>query len=89
MEKIKQRKVQKDSLIFTLQLLFTVLTLFILILFIINKKYIFLLQISLGFTAIITGYNNYISFRKKYLTLVYFIIGLLLLALSVITIIGV
>ncbi len=89
MEKIKQRKVQKDSLIFTLQLLFTVLTLFILILFIINKKYLFLLQISLGFTAIITGYNNYISFRKKYLTLVYFIIGLLLLALSVITIIGV
>ena len=89
MEKIKQRKVQKDSLIFTLQLLFTVLTLFILILFIINKKYLFLLQISLGFTAIITGYNNYVSFRKKYLTLVYFIIGLLLLALSVITIIGV
>ena len=89
MEKIKQRKVQKDSLIFTLQLLFTVLTLFILILFIFNKKYLFLLQISLGFTAIITGYNNYISFRKKYLTLVYFIIGLLLLALSVITIIGV
>ena len=89
MEKIKQRKVQKDSLIFTLQLLFTVLTLFILILFIFNKKYLFLLQISLGFTAIITGYNNYVSFRKKYLTLVYFIIGLLLLALSVITIIGV
>ena len=89
MEKIKQRKVQKDSLIFTLQLLFTVLTLFILILFIFNKKYLFLLQISLGFTAIITGYNNYISFRKKCLTLVYFIIGLLLLALSVITIIGV
>ncbi len=79
---------KKRNLVFFIQLVFTIVTLVFLIMFIFNKKFLYLLQIALGITTIITGYNHFLTHKKKNISIMYFIIGLVLLILAVITIIG-
>ncbi|MBR4618341.1 MAG: hypothetical protein IKO49_03455 [Bacilli bacterium] len=81
----------KKHIVVTLfvQFILSVITLVFLIIYFFNKNFMSALQISLGLTMLITGYNNYYVYKRKLLTLVYFVLGLLLLALAVITIIGI
>lgn len=72
-----------------LQAGFTVITLILLIVFFINKDIIGLLQMSIGITLIITGYNNYRVYKRSLITIAYFFVGLILLVLSVISIMGI
>lgn len=72
-----------------LQAIFSVVTLILLIVFFINKDIIGLLQMSIGITLVITGYNNYRVYKRSFITIAYFFVGLILLALSVISIVGI
>jgi len=81
---------KKDwDLFITLQFISTIVTLALLIWYGFNNKVLMFLQFFLGLTLIIMGINNYRIYKKKLNTIVYCIIGGLLLALTFFLALGV
>lgn len=83
---------KKENSLFPLYLQagFSVITLILLIVFFINKDVVGLLQMSIGITLIITGYNNHHVYKRSIITTIAnFFVGLILLVLSVISIMGI
>lgn len=72
-----------------LQAIFSIITLILVIVYFLNESTVGLLQMSLGFTLIIMGYNNYKVYHRPFLTLIYFVVGLLLFSFSIMTIMGI
>ena len=54
-----------------------------------NKGLMAYLQISLALTLIVIGINNIVVYKRKILPVVYFLMGASLIALAVLTILGV
>ncbi len=84
-----QKKITKSDMFFlNIQLFFSIGTFVLAIIYFFNKNLMFVLQIVLGLTMIVTGVNNIKVYKRKSLTVFYFALGIALLVLSVITMLG-
>lgn len=72
-----------------LQVIFTILTVIMLIWYIFDKSAWHFLQIVLGITMIIIGYNNKIVYNRPKFAWVYYITGAILIIFDILMIIGV
>ena len=64
-----------------IQIVATILTVILAVLFIFNQKYMKLFEFSLGVNLLIMAFNNYKIYKRSKLTLVYAIVGIIILIL--------
>lgn len=84
------KKINKNNiLIVNIQLLLTIISCVAFIMYLFNRKMWPILQFCLGGTLIYMAYSNYKIYNKKYFTIVYLIIGLILIFLNILKIVGV
>ena len=89
--KKKKNKVNKTNKINTInalnivfidiQIVVTIFTIILAILFIFNQKYAKLFEFSLGINLLVMAFNNYKIYKRSRLTLVYGIVGVIILLL--------
>lgn len=84
----KENKKLKYGMLIT-QFFLSLITLAFAIMFIFNKNIVAPFQISLALTMFVMGINNLLVYKRKFFTIIYFIIGLALIVLAVLTILGV
>ena len=83
-------KINRFNIIFVdIQILLTIITAVLCILYFIKKIDISLLQLSLGITLLCLSFNNYKIFKKKKMTIIYLIAGIVVLILCLFNMIGV
>ena len=89
-KEIKNTKITKDNIntinalniVFVdIQIVATILTVILAVLFIFNQKYMKLFEFSLGVNLLIMAFNNYKIYKRSKLTLVYAIVGIIILIL--------
>lgn len=85
----ENNKKNTNMIMLVVQFLLSLVTLVFAIIFIFNRNIIVGLQISLSLTLFATGINNIITYKRKFATILYFILGLALATLAVLTIIGI
>lgn len=91
-QEIKEQKIDnknKKIYLLVIQFFLSVITLGFVIAFMFNKDLMAYLQISLALTLIVIGINNIVVYKRKLLPVVYFLMGASLIALAVLTILGV
>lgn len=91
-KKIEVNKKDNSKLKFTMliiQFFLSIVTLAFAITFMFNKNIVAPFQISLALTMFSMGINNLLVYKRKFFTIIYFIIGLALAVLAVLTILGV
>ena len=87
---IQPRKITRFNIVFiNIQLFLTFLTIGLFIWYIIDSDIIYLFQFFLGITLLVMAYNNQIIYRRKLATVIYSIVGTILLILDLIMYIGV
>lgn len=87
---IQPRKITPFNIVFiNIQLFLTFLTIGLFIWYIIDSDIIYLFQFFLGITLLVMAYNNQIIYRRKLATVIYSIVGVILLILDLIMYIGV
>ena len=72
-----------------IQFFLSIVTLAFAITFIFNRNIVVPFQITLALTMFAMGINNILVYKRKFFTILYFLIGLILLVLAVLTIMGV
>lgn len=83
-------KINRFNILFVdLQIIFTVLTVIMLIWYLFDKSAWHFLQIVLGITMLIIGYNNKIIYNRPKFAWVYYITGAVLIIFDILLIIGV
>ena len=84
----KKKLSQTDLILLNIQLLMSICTLVVGILYFIKNNMLFWLQLSLGITMLTMGINNLKIYKRKSVTIMYFLLGILLVVLAVLTKIG-
>ena len=83
-------KINRVNILFVdLQVIFTVLTVIVLIWYLFDKSAWHFLQIILGITMIIIGYNNKIIYNRPKFAWVYYITGAVLIIFDILLLLGV
>ena len=83
-------KINRFNILFVdLQVIFTVLTVIVLIWYLFDKSAWHFLQIILGITMIIIGYNNKIIYDRPKFAWVYYIVGAILIIFDILLLLGV
>lgn len=83
MKKEKTNKVINNILI-NLQVVCTVVVIILFIIFIFKREVWIYLGLLLGFSLFLMAYNNYVIYKKKYMTIIFTIMGLLLVVYSIV-----
>lgn len=79
----------RDTIFRDLQIIFTIATIVLLVWYFFDSSVLTFLQISLGICLIVMGVNNYLINKKKINTILYSLMGIILLILSVLVLLGV
>ena len=83
-------KINRFNILFVnLQVVFTILTVAMLIWYLFDSSAWHFLQIVLGITMIIIGYNNKIIYNRPKFAWVYYISGIVLIVCDIISLLGV
>ena len=83
-------KINRFNILFVdLQVIFTILTVIVLIWYLFDKSAWHFLQIILGITMIIIGYNNKIIYNRPKFAWVYYITGAVLIIFDILLLLGV
>ena len=83
-------KINRFNILFVdLQVIFTVLTVIVLIWYLFDKSAWHFLQIILGITMIIIGFNNKIIYNRPKFAWVYYITGAVLIIFDILLLLGV
>ena len=83
-------KMNEHPTLVRIQLILTILTIIFLFISVFKNNYLTIFQIILGIDMMVVGYNEYVVFSKsKIKTIIYEIIGVLLVVLGILSIIGV
>ena len=83
-------KINRFNILFVdLQVIFTILTVIVLIWYLFDKSAWHFLQIILGITMIIIGYNNKIIYNRPKFAWVYYITGAVLIVFDILLLLGV
>lgn len=85
----KQKLTKKQFILLNIQFILSIITLILAIVYFFQKRVMFALQISLGLTMLITGVNNLMIYKRKAFTILYFLLGIVLLVLAIINILGI
>ncbi len=72
-----------------LQLVLSIITLVLFVMYLINNKYLSFLELALGFNLLVTGYNNEKVYKRRNLTILYIIFGIVMIVISIIKFLGV
>lgn len=83
MKKEKANKVINNILI-NLQVVCTIVAIILFIIFIFKREVWIYLGLLLGFSLFLMAYNNYVIYKKKYMTIIFTIMGLLLVVYSIV-----
>ena len=84
-EKKEMRKITRFNIVFiNIQLFLTFFTFGLFVWYIFDSSMIYLFQLFLGLTLLIMAYNNQIIYRRKKATILYSVIGVVLLILDLI-----
>lgn len=86
-KKLRNKNIKMTMLV--VQFFLSIITLVFVVLFLFKKSVLAGLQISLALTLFVTGINNMITYKRKFFTILYFLLGLVLAVLAVLTILGV
>lgn len=86
---MKKKEEKKSLLSLYLQFIMSFVVIIFIILYFVNKKYVLPLELSLGATLIIMGYNNKVFYKRKNVTILYIIIGVVLVVFSILQFLGV
>ncbi len=93
MEKNKKNKgsvINKFNILFVdLQIVMTILTIIVFVLFLFNSGLKMFLQLSLGVTLLVMAYNNQRIYKRKSATIMYIIVGSTLLILDLLLLLGI
>lgn len=82
-------KINRFNILFVdLQVVFTILTVIMLVWYLFDASAWHFLQIVLGLTMIIVGYNNKIIYNRPKFAWVYYIVGAILIIFDIILLIG-
>lgn len=83
-KKIKGSVINQFNIFFVdLQMVLTFLTIIVFVLFIFHSKMLSYLQLSLGVTLLVMGYNNQIIYKRAKFTVAYVFVGIILLVLCI------
>ena len=83
-------KINRFNILFAdLQVIFSILSVIMLIWYLFDSKVWHILQIVLGVTMIIIGYNNKIIYNRPKFAWVYYIVGAILIVVDILIILGV
>ena len=72
-----------------LQLVLSIIILVLFVMYLINNKYLSFLELALGFNLLVTGYNNEKVYKRRNLTILYIIFGIVMIVISIIKFLGV
>ncbi|MBR2246251.1 MAG: hypothetical protein IKG58_00265 [Bacilli bacterium] len=76
----KKKEITKTDMLFVdIQIVVTLLTIIIAILFVLNKASFKLFELSLGVNLLIIAFNNYKVYKRSKLTVLYILVGIALL----------
>ena len=96
MTEVKKNNVNKSSVINKFNILFvdmqivmTILTAIVFILFLFNSNLKMYLQLSLGVTLLVMAYNNQRIYKRKGATIMYIMVGVILLILGLLMLLGI
>jgi len=90
MEREKNNKINRFNILFIyVQLILTILTIIMLIIFLVKNNGRYLLQLFLGLDLIVMGYNNHLLYKRKGISIVYAIIGVVILITDLLLWLGV
>lgn len=78
-----------NILFIDLQIVMTILTIIVFILFLFNSGLKMFLQLSLGVTLLVMAYNNQRIYKRKSATIMYIIVGSTLLILDLLLLLGI
>ena len=73
-----------NSILINLQVVCTVVAIILFIIFIFKREVWIYLGLLLGFSLFLMAYNNYVIYKKKYMTIIFTIMGLLLVVYSIV-----
>ena len=89
-EKIKKYRLEKFShTMLIIQLIGTVIFLIILVIALFKKELFPFVEIMGGILLLLMAYNNQITYKRKNLTIVYALFGVMVIVTGVLTLIGV
>lgn len=85
---MKKEKTNKiiNSILINLQVVCTIVAIILFIIFIFKREVWIYLGLLLGFSLFLMAYNNYVIYKKKYMTIIFTIMGLLLVVYSIVRI---
>ena len=72
-----------------LQLVLSIIILVLFVMYLINNKYLSFLELALGLNLLVTGYNNEKVYKRRNLTILYIIFGIVMIVISIIKFLGV
>lgn len=83
---MKKEKTNKiiNSILINLQVVCTIVAIILFIIFIFKREVWIYLGLLLGFSLFLMAYNNYVIYKKKYMTIIFTIMGLLLVVYSIV-----
>ena len=83
---MKKEKTDKiiNSILINLQVVCTIVAIILFIIFIFKREVWIYLGLLLGFSLFLMAYNNYVIYKKKYMTVIFTIMGLLLVVYSIV-----
>ena len=89
-KKGEPRQITRFNILFVnIQLFLTFFTIGLFIWYLFDSSMIYWFQFFLGITLLVMAYNNQIIYRRKLATILYLVIGVVLLALGIIMYLGV
>lgn len=83
---MKKEKTNKiiNSILINLQVVCTIVAIILFIIFIFKREVWIYLGLLLGFSLFLMAYNNYVIYKKKYMTIIFTIMGLSLVVYSIV-----
>jgi len=89
-KKEEPKQITRFNILFVnIQLFLTFFTIGLFIWYLFDSSMIYWFQFFLGITLLVMAYNNQIIYRRKLATILYLVIGVVLLALDIIMYLGV
>ena len=83
-------KIHRYNIIFIdIQILLTIITFILFILYLFNNKLLGLLQLFLGITLFALSFNNYKIYNKKNMTFIYLVVGIIVFVSGILHLVGV
>lgn len=87
---MKSKKINRFNILFVdTQIILTIISLILFVLYLFNDDYLLYFEILLGITLFSLSFNNYKIYQKKRMTFIYLFFGIMMFVFSILNILGV